>query len=51
MIELEADHVADIERKLAYLRGEGALTFQEHNHAKSLRTKEAPLGGLFGEAV
>jgi site-specific DNA-methyltransferase (adenine-specific) len=51
MIELEADHVADIERKLAYLRGEGALTFQEHNHAKALRTKETPLGGLFGEAV
>jgi hypothetical protein len=36
---------------LAYLRGEGALTFQEHNHAKALRTKETPLGGLFGEAV
>jgi site-specific DNA-methyltransferase (adenine-specific) len=51
MIELEADHVADIERKLAFLRGEGALTFQEHNHAKALRTKETPLGGLFGEAV
>jgi site-specific DNA-methyltransferase (adenine-specific) len=51
MIELEADHVADIERKLAYLRGEGALTFQEHNHAKSLRTKETPLGGLFGETA
>jgi site-specific DNA-methyltransferase (adenine-specific) len=51
MIELEADHVADIERKLAYLRGDGALTFQEHNHAKSLRTKETPLGGLFGEAA
>ena len=51
MIELEADHVADIERKLAFLRGDGALTFQEHNHAKALRTKETPLGGLFGEAV
>lgn len=49
MIELEADHVADIQRKLAFLRGEGALTFQEHNHAKALRTKETPLGGLFGE--
>jgi site-specific DNA-methyltransferase (adenine-specific) len=51
MIELEADHVADIERKLAYLRGEGALTFQEHNHAKALRTKETPLGGLFGDGA
>jgi site-specific DNA-methyltransferase (adenine-specific) len=30
---------------------EDALTFQEHNHAKSLRTKETPLGGLFGEAA
>lgn len=51
MIELEADHVADIDRKLAFLRGEGALTFQEHNHAKALRTKEMPLGGLFGAAA
>ena len=51
MIELEADHVADIERKLAFLRGDGALTFQEHNHAKLQRAKEAPLGGLFGEAA
>ncbi|MES2782980.1 MAG: DNA methyltransferase [Pseudomonadota bacterium] len=49
MIELEADHVADIERKLAFLRGEGALTFQEHNHAKSLRSKPEALGGLFAE--
>ena len=51
MIELEADHVVDIERKLAFLRGEGALKFQEHNHAKSLRTELQPLGGLFGEAA
>jgi hypothetical protein len=46
-----AEHVSDIERKLAYLRGEGALKFQEHNHAKSLRMKEEPLGGLFGGAT
>jgi site-specific DNA-methyltransferase (adenine-specific) len=51
MIELEAEHVADIERKLAFLRGEGALTFQEHNHAKLQRAKETPLGGLFGGAA
>ena len=51
MIELEADHVADIERKLAFLRGDGALTFQEHNHAKLQRAKETPLGGLFGGAA
>lgn len=50
MIELEADHVADIERKLAYLRGEGAHTIAEHNHAKNLRTALQPLGGLFGGA-
>ena len=51
MIELEADHVTDIERKLAFLRGEGAHTITEHNHAKRLRTAETPLGGLFGEAA
>ena len=51
MIELEAYHVTDIERKLAFLRGEGALKFQEHNQAKSLRAELQPLGGLFGEAA
>lgn len=30
MIDLEADHVADIERKLAFLRGEGKLRVEEH---------------------
>jgi site-specific DNA-methyltransferase (adenine-specific) len=49
MIDIEADHVADIERKLAYLRGEGASRFAEHNHAKAKRQKPAPLGGLFGD--
>lgn len=49
MIEFQEDHVADIERKLAFLRGEGAITFQEHNHAKLLREKPKPLGGLFGD--
>ena len=49
MIDIEAEHVADIERQLAYLRGDGAHSFKEHNHAKLQRTKEAPLGGLFGE--
>lgn len=38
MIDLEADHVADIERKLAYLRGEGRMRVEEHlngrEHAK-----------------
>jgi site-specific DNA-methyltransferase (adenine-specific) len=47
MIDIEAEHVADIERQLAYLRGEGGTKFAEHNHAKSKRTVEAPLGGLF----
>lgn len=31
MLELEADHVADIERKLAHLRGHGRHTLIEHN--------------------
>ena len=48
MIELDSDHVIDIERKLAFLRGDGALTFQEHNHAKAKRSTPEPLGGLFG---
>lgn len=48
MVDIEADHVADIERKLAYLRGEGASRFAEHNHAKDKRAKPEPLGGLFG---
>lgn len=30
MIDLEADHVADIERKLAFLRGEGRMRVEEH---------------------
>jgi site-specific DNA-methyltransferase (adenine-specific) len=30
MIDLEADHVADIERKLAFLRGEGRMRIEEH---------------------
>ena len=46
MIELEADHVADIERKLAFLRGEGALAFVEHDRRRDERAAE-PLGGLF----
>lgn len=34
MIELLPDHCADIERKLAYLRGEGASRFVEQNRHK-----------------
>ncbi len=50
MIELEADHVADIERQLAFLRGEGELSTIELHKAR--RAREAaeglpPLGGLF----
>ena len=51
MIDIEAEHVADIERQLAFLRGDGAHSFKEHNHAKLQRVKETPLGGLFGEAA
>lgn len=51
MIDIEAEHVADIKRQLAFLQGQGAHSFAEHNHAKNLRTKHEPLGGLFGEAA
>ena len=47
MIDIEAAHVADIERKLAYLRGEGSATIIEHNHARET-DKGAPISeGLF----
>ena len=49
MIELEADHVADIERKLAFLRGEGASRFAEHNAHRAERKSE-PMP-LFGDAA
>jgi hypothetical protein len=47
MLELEADHVADIERKLAFLRGEGGLAAMELHKAKFDRAADAPIGGLF----
>lgn len=37
MIDLEADHVADIERKLAFLRGEGKLRVEEHLNGREHR--------------
>lgn len=54
MIELEADHVADITRKLAYLRGEGGHSTIELHKAKRDRAAEKdaePIGGLFGDAA
>lgn len=46
MIELEADHVADIERKLAFLRGEGATKLQEHRRNRETKTiDDLPLFG------
>ena len=35
LIELEAEHVADIERKLAFLRGEGKSRVEEHRKRKA----------------
>lgn len=35
MLELEAEHVEDIERKLAYLRGSGRSKFHEHDRVRS----------------
>lgn len=46
MIEMEADHVADIERKLAILRGESAGLIQQHLNARRTEPVET-LGGLF----
>ncbi len=44
MLELMPDHVADIERKLAFLRGEGAATFIEHNrHRPAKEAGDMPL--------
>lgn len=49
MIEMEADHVADIERKLAFLRGEGKTAIEEHLHARLQRPRQArDDGGLPG---
>ena len=44
MIELEADHVADIQRKLDYLLGKGGLSVIEKHKAK--RQREAKAGAL-----
>jgi site-specific DNA-methyltransferase (adenine-specific) len=49
MIDIEADHVADIERQLAFLRGEGRTRFEEHNAAKLKRAVPQEIGGLFAE--
>lgn len=46
MIEMEADHVADIERKLAILRGESAGLIEQHLNARRTEPVET-LGGLF----
>lgn len=43
LIDLEADHVADIESKLAHLRGEGARIVERHLKRKAERAK--PAGG------
>lgn len=44
MIELEAEHVTDIQRKLNYLRGKGGLTVIEKHKAK--RDREVKDGAL-----
>lgn len=50
MIELEPDHHADIERKLAYLRGEGGVSAIERHKARIDRqtSNDDYLGPLFG---
>lgn len=54
MIELEADHVSDIERKLAFLRGDGghsAIELHKAKHDRAAEKEAEPLGGLFGDAA
>ena len=51
MIEMEAEHVADIERKLAFLRGEGGVGLIEKHKARIDRTKDEGHGPLFGEVA
>jgi DNA modification methylase len=48
MIELMADHVIDIERKLAFLRGDGAMSFIEHDRRRDERAADVNHGPLFG---
>jgi len=47
MIELEAEHVADIARKLAFLRGEGGASVIERHKARIDRKPEQDMGPLF----
>jgi site-specific DNA-methyltransferase (adenine-specific) len=47
LIEREAPYVADAERKLAWVRGEGRLTSQEA--ARSLTPRSEPRGPFFAE--
>ncbi len=47
MLELEADHHADIERKLAVLRGEGRMKFIEHDRRHEERKSSQDFGPLF----
>lgn len=49
LIEREADYVADIERKVAFYRGEGRLAIQEKGKAKNDDASDLPLFG--GEAA
>jgi DNA modification methylase len=47
LIELLPEHVADIERKLAHLRGEGRRVMDDHKKRKAASAKVMPLfGGL-----
>jgi len=51
MIELEAEHAADIARKLAFLRGEGGASVIEKHRARINRAKPDSDGPLFGDAA
>jgi site-specific DNA-methyltransferase (adenine-specific) len=51
LIDLEPGHVADIERKLALLRGEGRHLMVELNEAKAKREAGKPRGDLFDQTM
>lgn len=50
LIELMPEHVADIETKIAYLRGEGGRIMERHLKRKAKRAKPTE-AGLFGDGL
>lgn len=47
MLEMESEHFEDIERKLAFLRGDGGLKLREHDRNRDKPDNQQDLGPLF----